>query len=246
VGCSAAVTLSSARSVSSPNASVTVPCVLLASPSELAASPHTRSVIDSSSGEPGRERGDGRGSASSSATIASASASCTALVVATPVASFSSFFAAALAAASSCASGEAGGALWAEHSALLNLGDAWESGDGGADGGSATSEEHTAMQKRIVTLQRVGISGGRWLTRPFRDARRFPLYTIAARTQMYTHDASVWDLSLVQGAFSVAPRQTPYKPSLVRTMVRARLSSHTAWEACRGLRHSSQEERLGL
>jgi hypothetical protein len=32
---------------------------------------------------------------------------------------------------------------------------------------------------------------------------------------------------------------------LVRTMVRARLSSHTAWEACRGL-HSSQEERLGL
>jgi hypothetical protein len=33
---------------------------------------------------------------------------------------------------------------------------------------------------------------------------------------------------------------------LVRTMVRVRLSSHTAWEACRGLRHSSQEERLGL
>jgi hypothetical protein len=33
---------------------------------------------------------------------------------------------------------------------------------------------------------------------------------------------------------------------LVRTMVRARLSSHTAWEACRGLRHSSQEERLVL
>ena len=42
------------------------------------------------------------------------------------------------------------------------------------------------MQKRIVTLQREGISGGRWLTRPFRDARRFPLYTIAARTQMHT------------------------------------------------------------
>jgi hypothetical protein len=33
---------------------------------------------------------------------------------------------------------------------------------------------------------------------------------------------------------------------LVRTMVYARLSSHTAWEACRGLRHSSQDERLGL
>jgi hypothetical protein len=32
---------------------------------------------------------------------------------------------------------------------------------------------------------------------------------------------------------------------LVRTMVRARLFSDTAWEACRGLRHSSQE-RLGL
>jgi hypothetical protein len=33
---------------------------------------------------------------------------------------------------------------------------------------------------------------------------------------------------------------------LVGTMVYARLSSHTAWEACRGLRHSSQDERLGL
>jgi hypothetical protein len=31
--------------------------------------------------------------------------------------------------------------------------------------------------------------------------------TIVARTHIYTYDAKVWDLSLVQGAFSVAPCQ---------------------------------------
>jgi hypothetical protein len=41
--------------------------------------------------------------------------------------------------------------------------------------------------------------------RPFRDA----LYTIVARTHMqYTYAAKVWDLSIVQGPFSVAPCQT--------------------------------------
>jgi hypothetical protein len=35
-----------------------------------------------------------------------------------------------------------------------------------------------------------------------------PLYTIVPRTHMYTYDATVWDLSIVQGPFSVAPRQT--------------------------------------
>jgi hypothetical protein len=59
----------------------------------------------------------------------------------------------------------------------------------------------TATTKlRIATL---GISGGRSLTRPFRDARRFP--SIVARTHMYTHDAKVWGLSLVQGPNSCRP-----------------------------------------
>jgi hypothetical protein len=32
-----------------------------------------------------------------------------------------------------------------------------------------------------------------------------PLYTSVARTRMYTYAANVWDVSLVQGSFSVAP-----------------------------------------
>jgi hypothetical protein len=57
------------------------------------------------------------------------------------------------------------------------------------------------MQKsRIVTF---GISGGRSLTRPFRDARRFPSDTIVARAEGYTHDAkNVWELSIVRVPFS--------------------------------------------
>jgi hypothetical protein len=41
-------------------------------------------------------------------------------------------------------------------------------------------------------------------------SRRPPisLYTIVARTEGYTCTAEVWDLSIVQGAFSVAPCQT--------------------------------------
>jgi hypothetical protein len=38
-----------------------------------------------------------------------------------------------------------------------------------------------------------------------------PLDTIVARTYMYTYAANVWDLSLVQGPFSVAPRSKPAK-----------------------------------
>jgi hypothetical protein len=33
--------------------------------------------------------------------------------------------------------------------------------------------------------------------------------TIVARTHMYTHDANVWDLSIVQGPFSCCPRAKP-------------------------------------
>jgi hypothetical protein len=41
-------------------------------------------------------------------------------------------------------------------------------------------------------------------------SRRPPisLYTIAARPRMYTYAVGVWDLSIVQGPFSVAPCQT--------------------------------------
>jgi hypothetical protein len=41
-------------------------------------------------------------------------------------------------------------------------------------------------------------------------SRRPPiyLYTTVARTEGYTHAAKVWDLSLVQGLFSVALCQT--------------------------------------
>jgi hypothetical protein len=35
-----------------------------------------------------------------------------------------------------------------------------------------------------------------------------PLDTIVARTEGCTYDANVWDVSIVQGPFSVAPRQT--------------------------------------
>jgi hypothetical protein len=55
--------------------------------------------------------------------------------------------------------------------------------------------------ERVYLWRNVGISGGRSLTRPFRDAR---LSTIVARTHMYTYDANVWDFSIVQGPFSVA------------------------------------------
>jgi hypothetical protein len=41
-------------------------------------------------------------------------------------------------------------------------------------------------------------------------SRRPPisLYTVVARTHMYTYAAKVWDLSIIQGPVSVAPRQT--------------------------------------
>jgi hypothetical protein len=58
----------------------------------------------------------------------------------------------------------------------------------------AMQVRHTAMaQWRIVTA---GFSGGRSLTR------------IVARTHIYTYAGKEWDLSIVQGPFSVAPCQT--------------------------------------
>jgi hypothetical protein len=43
-----------------------------------------------------------------------------------------------------------------------------------------------------------------------------PLYTIVAHTEGYTYDAKVWDLSIVQGPFSVAPCQA--RPSPIVTI----------------------------
>jgi hypothetical protein len=65
-------------------------------------------------------------------------------------------------------------------------------------------------------LRNVRDFGWRSLTRPFRDARRFPS-TIVARTHMYmyTYAAKVWDLSIVQGPVSVAPCPNPNDSQLV-------------------------------
>jgi hypothetical protein len=58
---------------------------------------------------------------------------------------------------------------------------------------------------RIVTL---GVSGGRSLTRPFRDVPPISRNTVVPRTGGHTYDVGVWDLSIVQGQFSVALCQT--------------------------------------
>jgi hypothetical protein len=55
---------------------------------------------------------------------------------------------------------------------------------------------------RIVTG---GISGGGSLTGPLRDARRFPSTRWFPVPGGYAYDVGVWDLSIVQGPFSVAP-----------------------------------------
>jgi hypothetical protein len=65
-----------------------------------------------------------------------------------------------------------------------------------------------SLPSDVAVANRDGRDSG-WeseLTRPFRDARRFPLYTLVARG--YAYDVGVWDLSIVQGPFSVAPCQT--------------------------------------
>ena len=57
---------------------------------------------------------------------------------------------------------------------------------------------------RIVT---VGISGGRALTGAVSRRPPISLYTMVPRTEGYTYDVGVWDWSIVQGPFSVAPCQ---------------------------------------
>jgi hypothetical protein len=63
---------------------------------------------------------------------------------------------------------------------------------------------HTAMQK----VPNRNVRGFGWEMAHDAVSRRppIPLYTMVARTHMYTYDANVWDLSIVQGAFSVAAK----------------------------------------
>jgi hypothetical protein len=63
------------------------------------------------------------------------------------------------------------------------------------------SETSAAMEKLRIGLFRE-IAHAAVSRRP-----PIPLYTIVARTHVYTYAAKVWDSSIVQGAFSVAPRQ---------------------------------------
>jgi hypothetical protein len=58
---------------------------------------------------------------------------------------------------------------------------------------------------RIVT---VGVSGRGSLTGPLRDSRRFPATRWYFVPGANAYAVGVWDLSIVQGPFSVAPRQT--------------------------------------
>ena len=61
------------------------------------------------------------------------------------------------------------------------------------------------MEKRIVTLGDFG-----WESAHEAVSRRPPisLDTIVARTGGYAYDVGVWDLSIVEGPFSVTPCQT--------------------------------------
>jgi hypothetical protein len=63
------------------------------------------------------------------------------------------------------------------------------------------SETSAAMEKLRIGLFRE-IAHAAVSRRP-----PIPLYTIVARTHVYTYAAKVWDSSIIQGAFSVAPRQ---------------------------------------
>jgi hypothetical protein len=61
------------------------------------------------------------------------------------------------------------------------------------------------MQRlRIVTL---GISGGRGAHEAVTRRPPIPLYTMVPRTGGYAFGVGVWDLSIIQGPFSVAPCQ---------------------------------------
>jgi hypothetical protein len=66
--------------------------------------------------------------------------------------------------------------------------------------------DHTGAPYDAKVANRNGRDFG-WAIAHGAVSRRPPisLYTIVARTRMYTYDAQVWDFSLVQGPFAVAP-----------------------------------------
>jgi hypothetical protein len=71
------------------------------------------------------------------------------------------------------------------------------------------TSDTTSLERRKhgeKVANRNGVSGGTHAT----VSRRPPisLHTIVPRTGGYAHDVGVWDLSIVQGPFSVAPCQT--------------------------------------
>jgi hypothetical protein len=66
----------------------------------------------------------------------------------------------------------------------------------------------TALQKSGEYRHGRGFGREISLTRPFRDARRFPSTRLFPRTLSCTYAAKVWDLCIVQRPFSVAPCQT--------------------------------------
>jgi hypothetical protein len=69
----------------------------------------------------------------------------------------------------------------------------------------AAAEVHTAMNK----LRIVAIGGFGWEIAHTAATRRPPisLHTMVPRTRGYAYDVGVWDSSIVQGPFSVAPYQ---------------------------------------
>ena len=69
-----------------------------------------------------------------------------------------------------------------------------------------------------------GIAHGAFTRRP-----PIPLDTMVPRTESYMYDVGVWDFPIIQGPFSVRPRQTPHKvASLIYkfTHVRVEFSSN--------------------
>jgi hypothetical protein len=72
--------------------------------------------------------------------------------------------------------------------------------------GGATTPQRLKIANRTV---RTGFRVGDELTRPFRDARRFPSDTFVARTEGYTYGANVWDSSIMFEGHFRSPRAKP-------------------------------------
>jgi hypothetical protein len=99
----------------------------------------------------------------------------------------------------------------------------------------------TAMENlRIVTVRDFG-----WEITHQAVSRRPPisLHTMVARTHMHTYDANVWDLSLVQGPFSVAPCPNPNRS--IRNFLSIRCLGRTVTRSAVRRLKCSTTERSG-